>query len=103
MSLFLNIVSVLIVISCFIYIVIKRNKNITVLILTILIMFTLLAQIVLDEVVRSKMLALESIDDITKITEIVQWIDTGKAFLIFILAAYYFFVDAKVNKAEVGL
>lgn len=87
-------------VAFFIYIVITRNKNITVLILTILIMLMLLSQIVLDEVVRFKMLALESLDDIARITEIAQWIDIGKALLIFILAAYYFFVNAKFDKEE---
>lgn len=100
MSLLLNILSVLIVVGFFIYIVIKSNKNITVLILTILIMLTLLSQIALDEVVRFKMIAVESIDDITNITEIVQWIDIVKALLIFILAAYYFFVNAKLGEEE---
>lgn len=100
MSLLLNILSVLIVVAFFIYIVITGNKNITILILTILIMLALLSQIVLDEVVRFKMLALESLDDITKITEIAQWIDIGKALLIFILAAYYFFVNAKFDEEE---
>lgn len=100
MSLLLNIVSVLIVIAFFIYIVVKKYKNISVLVLTILIILTLISQIVLDEVVRFKMLALESLDDITKITEIAQWIDIGKALLIFILAAYYFFVNAKFDEEE---
>ena len=103
MSLLLNILSVLIVVGFFIYIVIKRNKNLTVFILTILIMLTLLSQIVLDEVVRFKMIAVESIDDITNITEIVQWIDIVKALLVFILAAYYFFVNAKLGKEEAEL
>lgn len=95
MNLALNIASALLVTACLIYIIKKKDKNITVLIMSSLLLAALLAQIVLDEVVRAQMLAMESVYSINRTTAIVQIIDWAKGFLIFILAIYYYYISTQ--------
>lgn len=100
MNLALNIVSTGLIIACLVYIFIKKNKNMVILIMSAIILAVLLGQIVLDEVVRAQMLALESVENFSRISNIVKYLNWGKAGLIFILALYCAYVKSETNNAE---
>lgn len=100
MNLALNIVSGVIILACLVYIFKKKDKNIAVLVLSSLLLALLLAQIVLDEVVRAQMLALDSVYSIKHTASIVQLIDWAKRILIFILAFYYYIGIRKTDEVD---
>lgn len=102
MNLALNIVSAGLIIACLVYIFIKRKKNIAILIMSSIILAVLLGQIVLDEVVRAQMLALDSVENFIRTSNIVKYLNWGKAGLIFILALYCSHVNYEANNTEVG-
>lgn len=100
MNLALNIVSGVVILVCLIYIFKKKDKNIGVLVMSSLLLAALLAQIVLDEVVRAQMLAMESMYRIKRTVAIVQIIDWAKGFLIFILAIYYYYISTEKKEKD---
>lgn len=100
MNLALNIVSAVVVLGCFVYICIKKDKNIAILIMSSILLAALLAQIVLDEVVRTQILAMENLHSIRSTLAIVQYIDWGKGLLIFLLAIYCINISGKQNDEE---
>lgn len=100
MNLALNIVSAGLIIACLVYIFIKKNKNIAILIMSSIILAVLLGQIVLDEVVRAQMLALDSVENFIRTSNIVKYLNWGKAVLIFILALYCAHVNYEANNTE---
>lgn len=100
MNLALNIVSAGLILACLVYIFIKKDRNMVILIMSSIILAVLIGQIILDEVVRAQMLALQSVENFRRISDIVKYLNWGKAGLIFILAVYCWYVKATVDDRE---